>query len=69
MKRKTYLFKPGVKIVHKDTGDTKKIARINIREDVYEFHQEGTRTLERIPQEEVEENYRIYTVADNWLNL
>lgn len=69
MKKKSYLFKPGVKIVNKETGNIEKIARINVTQDEYLLYQEGTRTLKAIAKDILEEEYRIYTVADNWLNL
>lgn len=69
MKKKSYLFKPGVKIVNKETGDIERVARINVTQDEYLLHQEGTRTLKAVDKDTLEEEYRVYTVADNWLNL
>ena len=67
--KKTYKFKPGSKIVHNETKEIKKVININVRTDMYSFAQEGTRTLKKISQKEIEDNYEIFRLENIWDKL
>jgi CRISPR/Cas system-associated protein Cas7 (RAMP superfamily) len=66
---KAFKFKPWNKIVHKETKEVKKIYQINASEGVYCFEQEGTKTLEKVAQETIDEEYELYKLSDIWNGL